>query len=159
MNFPPQGGPPLIPTHKPIDMMSLYEIFATVRTMAQDGPIKLSELEALAETEGVPRTHAYAATMFDPTIALEMEGDASVIVCTGKCQMFGSIELLEELLKIRDARKVEGAAPINVLPRSCLDQCDFPPVMMSKSKHGLCAHKFAKMEELPEIVETICSDG
>lgn len=157
MNFPPQGGPPLIPTHQPIDMMSLYDLFGTIRGMAQSGPIKISDLEALAEKEGVPRSHAYAATMFDPTITLETEGDSSIVVCTGRCQMFGAIDILEELLKMRDARKAEGATPLNVLPRSCLDQCDFPPVMMSRSEHGLCTHRFAKMEELPEIVETICS--
>ena len=99
----------------------------------------------------------YAATMFAPTITFEMDGDASVIVCTGRCQMFGSIDLLEELLKIRDSRKTEGLSAINVLPRSCLDQCDYPPVMMSKSQHGVCAHQFAKTEELPEIIEAICS--
>ena len=157
MNFPPGGGPPLTPTHKPIDMMSLYELFASIRTMAQNGPIKTLDLESLAKKEGVPRTHAYAATMFDPTISLESDGDSSITICTGRCQIFGAIDILEELLSIRDTRAEKGEVTFNVVPKSCLDQCDFPPVLMSKSAHGICGHRFAKMEELPEIVETICS--
>jgi NADH:ubiquinone oxidoreductase subunit E len=158
MNFPPQGGPPLIPTHQPIDMMSLYDLFETIREMAATGPIKIADLEALADEKGVPRTHAYAATMFDPSIELETRSDVSIHVCTGRCQVFGAIDLLEELLKIRDARTKEGKKSMDVVPRSCLDQCDFPPVMVSRSAHGMCGHRFVKKEEIEEIVQSICSE-
>ena len=158
MNFPPGGGSPPTPTHQPIDMMSLYELFGSIREIAEGGVVTITAIEDLAEREGVPRTHAYAAMMFDPTIALETEGSTSINVCTGRCQMFGAIDVLEELLVARDTRKANGDSPLNVIPRSCLDQCDFPPVLMSKSPNGLCTHRFAKSAELPEIIEAICSE-
>jgi NADH:ubiquinone oxidoreductase subunit E len=159
MNFPPSGGEPLTPTHQPIDMMTLYEIFGEIRGMAAEGPLTVKAVEELAQQKDVPRTYAYAATMFDPTIAIESTGDAHIYVCTGRCQMFGSIDILEDLLTLRDKRADANQGPINIVPRSCLDRCDYPPVMMSKSVHGMCTHDFTKKEDLDEIVQAITSDA
>jgi len=145
------------PTHKPLDMMVLFQLIQKIRTAAQGQPLSHDQVEALATEQGLPVSNVMAAMMFDPNLSITPETKAQITVCVGRCQSYGAIENLEKLLELRAARKAAGEPYFDLKTKNCMDRCDQGPVMESKCEAGLAIQEFAKLEDLEELTQMLCA--
>ena len=144
------------PTHPPVDIMKLFEIVEGLAGYAGEGEITSDVVESYAEKEGHPKGEVYAALVFDPTLEFRMKHESKVEVCTGRCQLFGGISLVDSLIRIRDDRMKSGKSGFDVVPRNCLDVCDFPPAIRTTSPAGIYPHKRVSEEELAQLISAAC---
>ncbi len=156
MNQPP---PLPEPTHEPLDMMSLFQMVQDLRSHSEDGILTHDKLKEVASSKDVPVSHAYAAMVFDPGLAIDAKEPLIIAICAGRCQLFGAIPLLEHLIETKEARATAGEGGFDIVPRNCLDQCDYPPIMISRSPAGICSHRYAKIEDANELIEALAQDS
>ena len=154
-DFPP-GLTMRPPTHKPLDMMVLFQLIQKIRSKAAGQPLSHDQVEEIATENDLPVSSVFAAMMFDPVLRLTPETEAQITVCVGRCQSYGAIENLDKLLELRAARKTAGETYFDLKTRNCLDRCDQGPVMESKCTAGLSVQEFVKVEDLPEVVDLLC---
>ena len=140
------------PTHPPLDIMKLFEIVEGLAGHVGDGELNAAAITAFADKEGLRQGEVYAAIIFDPTMEFVPSLDARVEVCTGRCQLFGGIDLVDQLAKLREQRLGAGKPGFDIVPRNCLDQCDFPPVVRTVSAAGTYDHRNAAAESLEELI-------
>ena len=144
------------PTHPPVDIMKLFEIVEGLAGYVGEGEITAEVVESYAEKEGHSKGEVYAALVFDPTLEFRMQHESKVEVCTGRCQLFGGIELVDRLVAIRDERMRAGKSAFDLVPRNCMDICDFPPAIRTTSAAGIYPHKNVSKEDLAELISAAC---
>ena len=144
------------PTHAPLDIMKLFEIVEGLAGYVGEGEVTADVVEAYATKKALPKGEVYAALIFDPTLQFVPSYGAKVEVCTGRCQLFGGIDLVDNLLAVRDGRLREGKAGFDVVPRNCLDQCDFPPIVRTVTSAGTYDHRNVTVDGLGEIISAAC---
>ena len=144
------------PTHSPVDIMKLFGIVEGLSGYVGEGEVNAETVEAYAVKEGHPKGEVYAALGFDPTLEFKFSHTTKIEVCTGRCQLFGGIQLVDSLLSVRDARMRDGKSGFDVVPRNCLDLCDFPPVVRTISEAGNYVHKKVSDDNLTDIVNAAC---
>ncbi len=144
------------PTHRPIDVMALFPLLDEIRALASENAIELEAMEAFAAEKGIPTSHALVALNFAPDLQIRAEGVTAFAVCTGRCQLFGALPVLERFLELRAERKAAGAEPFGLTVRPCFDRCDHGAIVVSKSSHGVHPHAKVTPEQVDELVAALC---
>jgi NADH:ubiquinone oxidoreductase subunit E len=142
---------------QPIPAQQLFQLAGDIGDIADEEPITADLLEKAAEELDVPLTHIYAALLYDPSLQPEREHEVAFEVCLQRCQFFGSVATLTDLLALKHQRESEEKPGFDVVPRGCLDRCDYPPVVCSRSSHGVHLHGQVNAEKLEELVDGLCS--
>jgi NADH:ubiquinone oxidoreductase subunit E len=143
-------------THEPIPAPEMVRLARALRTAAGGEPITLAVVARVAEEEGAPVAHVYAAMAMDPNMAPAKESDVLVAVCVGSCQAQGAVPVLEALLETRGERLAAGQGAFDVLPRSCLDLCSHSPVCMTRTPQAMKAHPRMTPDEVRALMAEIC---
>jgi len=156
MSLPMFGGPPAgpPPTHTPIPPERILPIAQELMGKGR-GPLTTSDLESVAESAGVPVSHAYVAAGMLPFARFEQEHEVTFVVCSGGCQRYGSLELLERLLETREQRIEAGEPAFDVQTRGCLDACSHAPAVQVRTKEGVGTIPKATFENLEEALELV----
>lgn len=157
MSLPMSGGPPLRPppTHTPLPPESILPL---ARELMNDGsPFTPRRLEEVASAAGAPLSHAYVAAGMVPLARFEREHDVAFVVCSGGCQGYGALLILEKLLETRDLRIEEGEPAFDVQTRGCLDGCSHAPLVQVQTRDGVGHVPKATFESLQEALELVLS--
>ena len=156
----PNMGPPIANTHDPIPRHELEELVPPLieaAGKAPDGRLSPEAIDEVARQQGKARAHAWAAMALDPNLVPSITAETLFGICVGQCQLQGAIPNLERLLELRDSQLKAGKPAFDIVPRHCLDMCPHAPVAVSRSQHGQAAHPRLQPENLPEIIETLCT--
>jgi len=154
----PNAGPPLPMTHTPIPAAEMMRLARALRSAVGGEPVTVEAVSRVAEEEGAPVSHVYAAMAMDPNLAPAKVHDILVAICVGSCQAQGAIPVLEVLLEERQRRQARGARAFDILPRSCLDLCSHSPACMSRTPNAMQAHPQLTPEKTHALVSELC-DG
>ncbi len=123
-------------THRPIELSKLMNLALALED-AGDDAITCDALEELAVDEGgVPRAHMYAAMVMNPELSFAREHDTAFVVCAGGCQEWGSLDVIETLLRAREARLDDGEPAFDVCAVLCHDKCEQAPIVEVHTDSG-----------------------
>jgi hypothetical protein len=139
-------------THRDIDIHKLAGLGMEVEELAEGGPLTPERMLALAEEQGKPASHYYAAV----ALATELElptAPVTAVFCAGKCQQWGALDLLDRAAL--EAEKRPGGFAIGV--RSCLDKCEDAPVCELRTPSGTATLLRAKPDELAAALADVLS--
>lgn len=135
------------PTHREIEMTRLAGLGLEVEELAEDGPVTPARIQALAEEQGKPPSHYYAAV----ALASELElptAPVTAVFCVGKCQSWGALDCVDAAAAAHDARG--GGFAIGV--RSCLDRCEDAPVVELRTPAGTAVLVRARPDEVTAAI-------
>ncbi len=127
----PTPTPNRAPTHKDVDLHRLAGLGMEVEELASGGPLTPDRMLALAEEQGKPVSHYYAAV----ALATELELPAApvtAVFCAGKCQSWGALDAIDRAASEWERRG--GGFAIGV--RTCLDRCADAPVCQLRTPAG-----------------------
>lgn len=130
----PTFGP--TPTHAPLPVQQLEPLVRDLMSKAQ-AELTHAAMAEVADAAGVPASHAYVAAGMAPTVRFEREHDIAFVVCSGGCQRFGALELLEKLLEVRDRRLAASEPAFDVHTRGCLNGCFHAPLVQVQTPEGV----------------------
>jgi hypothetical protein len=114
------------PTHEDIDPRRLASMGLELEDIADGDTIALDKLVELAEDRGRPASHYIAAIPLATELRLAAAGAVTVKICTGTCQRWGALDVIDHLVERRVA----------IAPVSCLDRCDLAPACEVHGTHG-----------------------
>jgi len=140
---------------EPLDQMLLFDMAEELRDLSEDGLVKKETLLALAAELDVPLSHCLVAMVFDPSLRMEREHPTSMEVCSGRCQFFGAVAVMDRFLELKDKRVEEGKPAFDVMASRCLDQCDFGPVVRSNGPQGTYLHRYTTVEKADELATLV----
>ncbi len=126
-------APDRTPTHEPLNLEVMWDL-SDVIDERRDGPVTAELLAAVAAEAGVPLSHAYVAASVDPDLDWQSRSPVTVRVCTGGCQAWGAVSVLERLLELRQARAAAGLETFDVVAVACLNTCDRPTAVTSADR-------------------------
>lgn len=154
--FPPR-------THEPVDLEVIWELGDAIDEAIDetDGPGRVDHdfLAAIATSKDVPVSHLYVAAGLDPELPWHRTQEVTFVVCSGTCQGWGAVDVLEALLGTRDQRLATGDPVFDVECRACLDVClPDPPYMLSESPHGRALHPAATPSAVAEAIRVLVDD-
>ncbi|MGM0577415.1 MAG: (2Fe-2S) ferredoxin domain-containing protein [Myxococcota bacterium] len=138
-------------THDPLDLEIVWDLSDRIDEDIPDGVLTPQRLAAVAEAEGAPAAHAYVAAGVDPDLEWKREHDVAVEICTGGCQAWGSVPILERLLALREARRDAGEPGFDVIARGCLDACDRPPVAAVDGPDGRVVRTDVEIDSVEDL--------
>lgn len=124
---------------------------------AGGGALTPALIEQVAEDHGVPRSHAWAATIAVPDATFAAEHPVTFIVCVGGCQAWGSLERIEQLLDLRARRLADGRPGFDLRVRPCLDLCQRAPAAIASTPHGTLVLPGVTPEQVAEAVDEACA--
>lgn len=156
----PNLGPPIANTHDPIPQDQLLQLAKALEEAAKefpDGRLPAEAIDDVAQKNGLPRTHAWAAMALNPNLIPQISNETLFGICVGQCQLQGAIPTLEKLLELRDKQIADKKPSFDIVPRHCLDMCPHAPVAISRSPHGQAAHPKLKPDAVPEIIDALCN--
>ena len=129
-------------------MTKLASLGMEVEELAEDGPVTPDRVIALAEEQGKPPSHYYAAV----ALATELELPAApvtAVFCAGKCQSWGALDAIDAAATRWEQRR--GAFAIGV--RTCLDKCFDAPVCELRTPSGTATILRAKPDEVVAAID------
>src|SRR4051794_16273282 len=107
------------PTHEDVPLARLAAMGLELEDLAENDEITMAALVELAEDRGRPPSHYLAAVALATELRVAGPAGRTVRVCTGTCQRYGALDLLDHLAaRTRD---------FTIAPVSCLDRCDQAP--------------------------------
>lgn len=118
-------------THRDIDMTKLAGLGMEVEELAEGGPLTPDRVLALAEEQGKPPSHYYAAVALATELELPVQ-PVTAVFCAGKCQSWGALDAIDRAAT--EWEKRGGGFAIGV--RSCLDKCEEAPVCELRTPSG-----------------------
>ena len=118
------------PTHRDLDPARLPGLGLELEELAEDGPVTPARVIALAEEQGKPVSHYYAAVALATDLELPT-APVTAVVCAGKCQSWGALDCLDAAAAAYDRH---GGFAIAVRP--CLDRCADAPVVELRTPDG-----------------------
>lgn len=124
------------PTHQSLPLPKLMDLATALEEAADGKPLTVDQIEDVASEQGAPRAHLYAALTMNPNLQLAREHQVGFIVCAGGCQQWGSLDRLEQLLRLRERQLDAGEPAFDVHVRGCLDKCEHAPVIAAFSPDG-----------------------
>ncbi len=136
------------PTHRDVDMGKLAGLGMEVEELAEAGPLSPGRLIALAEEQGKPVSHYYAAL----ALATELEAPTApvtAVFCAGKCQAWGALDAIDRAAAVWEKRG--GGFAIGV--RSCLDRCEDAAVCQIRTPSGTATLVRIKAEDVAAALE------
>ena len=138
-------------THRDVDMNKLAGLGLDLEEIAVGDAVALPALIELAEDNGKPPRHYLAALALATEFSLVGGEPRVVTVCTGKCQSWGALDVLDRAVeRWQDAQKTSTKFSIAV--RSCLDQCDKAAVVKIDSPDGTAFVTMANPTNIDEAI-------
>lgn len=140
------------PTHREVDIGKLAGLGLELEDLAEDGAVALAALIELAEDRGRRPSH-YLASLALASDATLAAGTAPIRVtaCAGKCQNWGSLDLLDHLVEALHAKPGRFALAV----QSCLDKCDRAAVVQIDSPLGTAVVTEATTAKLDEALSAL----
>jgi NADH:ubiquinone oxidoreductase subunit E len=142
------------PTHADVEMSRLASMASELEDLAaeHDGePLALAAIIELAEDRGRPVSHYLAALALATELRVATPAGARITVraCTGSCQRWGALELVDHL--------AERHRHIALVPVSCLDRCDGAPACEVDAPDGKLVLAPATIAALDEALATLAT--
>lgn len=128
-------------------MNKLAGLGMEVEELAEGGPVTPDRLLALAEEQGKPPSHYYAAVALATEIELPTL-PVTAVFCAGKCQSWGALDAIDRAAE--EWEKRGGGFAIAV--RSCLDKCEEAPVCELRTPSGTATLLRVKPEQVSEAI-------
>jgi len=145
------------PTHEDVPMARLASMGMELDEIADDGRVALPALIELAEDRGRPASHYIAAIPLATELQLVTDmgtgsgsGTVSLRVCSGNCQRYGALDLLDHLVE-----RSSGKGGFGIVPVECLDRCDHGPAIEIDSAHGKLVLAPATKTTLDEALDSL----
>jgi len=149
------GGPPRTPTHTPVAQDELAKLARGLMERVPGGQLNPQLLAEAASDLEAPLAHVYAAAGLVPMLQFTRENQVVFLVCSGGCQQFGAVPVLEKLLALRDQRNAANESSFDVHTRGCLDRCEQGAMVAVFTPDGVAALPKAS----PEIVAEAVADA
>ncbi|HVK77960.1 MAG TPA: hypothetical protein VM734_31855 [Kofleriaceae bacterium] len=130
------------PTHRDVDLGRLANLGLEIEELAGDGPLTPDRVIQLAEEQGKPASHYYAAVALATDLELPT-APVTAVFCAGKCQAWGALDAIDAAAATWEQRP---AFAIGV--RSCLDKCFDAPVCELRTPAGTATILRAKPDEV-----------
>lgn len=137
------------PTHREIELARLPGLGLELEELAEDGPLTATRIAELAEEQGKPPSHYYAAVALATELTLPT-APITAVFCAGKCQSWGALECLDAAAELHDRRG--GGFAIDV--RACLDRCADAPVVELRTPDGTAVLTRTRGAEVAEAIST-----
>jgi NADH:ubiquinone oxidoreductase subunit E len=137
------GVPTRSPTHRDIDFARLASLGNEVEEVAEEGPLTPDRVIDLARDRGRPPSHYFAAAVLAAEVELPASKPVQVVVCAGKCQSWGALDLLD-----RAAELWERQPGFDIVPRQCLDRCEHAAVCEVRGPGGAAVLTRATPDQL-----------
>ena len=147
---------PRAPTHDVVDFNALWSLGEALMEMGQT--VTDAEVDELAEERGVPRSHAWMALSYAPTVQVQRTTDIAIAVCAARCQLWGAADLIDGLLALRDARRAADQLFFDLVPRGCLNRCSQAPVATGVLPDGMVGFANATPEQVEELLAAVEAD-
>ncbi len=80
------------------------------------------------------------------------ENQTVFLVCSGGCQQYGAIPVIEKLLELRDERSAADKPSFDVHTRGCLDRCEHGALVAVFTPDGVATLPKASPEAIAEAV-------
>jgi NADH:ubiquinone oxidoreductase subunit E len=151
-------APDRTPTHEPLNLEVVWDLSDVIDERREGGPVTAELLAAVAAEAGVPLSHAYVAASVDPDLDWQSRDTVTVRVCTGGCQAWGAVDVLERFLALRRARAEAGLETFDVVAVACLNTCDRPTAVTSAGPHGYATHPEIDAEAADALVAALLDD-
>lgn len=138
-------------THRDIDMHKLAGLGMEVEELAEGGPLTPDRILALAEEQGKPPSHYYAAVALATDLELPAAAPVTLTFCAGKCQSWGALDAIDRALA--EWEKRPGKFAISV--RTCLDKCEDAAVCEVRTPGGTATLVRVKPDDVTEALATV----
>ncbi len=148
-------APDRAPTHEPLNLEVIWDLSDVIDQRRDGGPVTHALLAETAASAGVPISHAYVAASVDPDLDWGGRAPVTVRVCTGGCQAWGAVSVLERMLELRRARAAAGQASFDVVAVACLNTCDRPTAVASAGPHGYATHPDIDAEAVDALISAL----
>lgn len=160
MSLPISGGKPnpnRPPTHKGLDFARAMKLGSDLGDEVDDGPITFELVDEIATERGIPHSHLYASAAISTELEFDRTSEPVTFeFCGGKCQLWGALERIDQLVDIRIEREEAGASLFNIAAKSCLDKCDHAPVVAVHTPDGTAVLTNATEKTIAEAVAEAC---
>jgi NADH:ubiquinone oxidoreductase subunit E len=142
------------PTHADVEMSRLASMAAELEDLAaehDDEPLTLAAITELAEDRGRPVSHYLAALALATELRVATPAGARITVraCTGSCQRWGALDLVDHV--------VERRRDVALVPVACLDRCDGAPACEIDSPAGKLVLAPATIATLDEALAALAN--
>lgn len=137
------NSPNRSPTHTDIEMGKLAGLGMEVEELALGGDLTPDRFIALAEEQGKPPSHYYAAVALATDLELPT-APVTAVFCAGKCQSWGALDAIDAAVATWEKRG--GGFAIGV--RTCLDRCEDAPVCELRTPSGTAVLLRTKPDEV-----------
>jgi len=144
------------PTHRPVDSSQLMSLIGPLDAASDGGQLTAAQIEAVAAEVGVDSALAYMAMGMYPMLQVKREHPTCFTVCSGRCQFWGSHDLIVELLRRKAERLGAGKGAFDVMAQGCLDQCNSPVAMRFNGPAGQGVLPGANSELLDAVIAELC---
>lgn len=128
-------------------MNKLAGLGMEVEELAEGGPVTPDRLLALAEEQGKPPSHYYAAVALATEVELPV-APVTAVFCAGKCQSWGALDAIDRAAA--EWEKRGGGFAIGV--RTCLDKCEEAPVCELRTPSGTAVMLRVKPDQVSEAL-------
>jgi len=147
---------PRAPTHDAVDFNALWSLGEALMAL---GPVlEDAQVDALAEARGVPRSHAWMALSFAPSVQVKRTSGVAIAVCAARCQLWGAASLIDGLLTLRDQRIAAERLSFDLVPRGCLNRCSQAPVATGLLPDGMVGFANATPAQVEELLAAVEAD-
>jgi hypothetical protein len=136
-------------THRDIEMHKLPGLGMEVEELAEGGPLTPERMIALAEEQGKPASHYYAAVALATELPLPT-APVTLTFCAGKCQSWGALDAID-----RAALEYEKRGGFAIAVKSCLDKCEEAPVCELRTPSGTTYLLRTKPDDVSHALETV----
>lgn len=119
------------PSHREVEPARLAALGLEVEDLADGAPIGPAALLELAQDRGRPVSHYYAGATLGADVEFEVSHPSQVIVCAGKCQQWGALDVIDRVAEIW-----ERTPRFDLVTRQCLDRCDQAAVCEVRTPDG-----------------------
>jgi hypothetical protein len=128
------------PTHQEISPARLAQLALDLDDAAEGAsgrPLEHETIALLAERQGIPVSHYYAAAPLTD-VSLSQAQPAKIDFCVGACQRWGALECIDSAAARLAQLKAEGKPGFNIAVRQCLDKCERAAVCRITTQDGTC---------------------
>ena len=136
------------PTHEEVELSRMSSMGLELEDILVDDEIPLPALIELAEDRGRPASH-YLAAIAMAEMKLAGNAPLQLKVCSGNCQRYGALDLLDHLAEHK------AAAKFQIVPVTCLDRCDHSPAVEVHGAHGQLVLAPATKANVDEAIATL----
>jgi hypothetical protein len=136
-------------THRDIELTKLAGLGMEVEELAEGGPLTPERMIRLAEEQGKPASHYYAAVALATDLELPT-APVTLAFCAGKCQAWGALDAIDAAV-VAFERRGGGFA---IAVKTCLDKCFDAPVCEVRTGDGTATLLRCKPSDVTAALST-----